>query len=184
MRHSTLQALGRDASEAPPVTCTKYSIISQSITDELEPVRDHQITVTDVGASSKRRGSGGYIRAFQFKQIGTDTANVVYYGEERRSYIGDDGISEAETRIDRGAPRSCLRRHLVDAVGAGPGSTTKSFQTSNDEHVERPMVNLTVHARGREHEINPCVVDCEGMSTDIRLGRDVLEGNYLFDVEL
>jgi hypothetical protein len=97
--------------------------------------------------------------------------------------IGDETTCEEVARSDAGEARSWINADLVDAIGAGPALTTKPFRTSNDERVVRPIVSLTVCVRGREHEIEPCVMDREGLSTDVRLGRDVLGGNYLIDVE-
>lgn len=149
-----------------------------------------QIESTPRNQQIRRKGVGRYVAHAVLEHRGlkdrgesqNPTAKPVLGATEMITLVGDDDAREVDARADAGAKRSCIDRDLAETIGVGPDLKSKKFRTSNGELVKRPIVELTVDVRGREHQVKPSIMDRSEMSTDFRLGRDILESNYRIDV--
>jgi len=99
---------------------------------------------------------------------------------ETVTVVGQRDDARVEARIDSGAPRTHIDVGLACSVGAGPLVGEGTFRGSNGS-AERLIVELEIQVRGTTHVVEASVADRSHLTTDVRLGRDVLE-DYLVDV--
>jgi hypothetical protein len=111
----------------------------------------------------------------------TDGDKPVLGATEPVTVVGQREAVKADARIDTGAPRTYVDLDLACTVGAGPLIKKGKFKGSVSAE-DRLIVGLEVEIRGEIHSTEASVADRSGLSTDVRLGRDILQ-NYLVDVE-
>lgn len=99
---------------------------------------------------------------------------------EAVTVLGQRDSARVEARIDTGAPRTHVDVGLACSVGAGPLVGEGTFRGSNGS-ADRLIVELELDVRGTTHVVEASVADRSHLTTDLRLGRDVLE-EYLVDV--
>jgi len=100
---------------------------------------------------------------------------------ETVTVVGQRDKTETEARVDTGAPRTYVDLELACAIGAGPLVKKGKFRGSVSSE-DRLIVSLNVELHERTHSIEASVADRSELSTDVRLGRDVLQ-QYLVDVD-
>jgi hypothetical protein len=111
----------------------------------------------------------------------TDEDKPVLGAIEPVTVVGQRDESEAEARVDTGAPRTYVDLDLACSVGAGPLIKKGKFRGTVSSE-DRLIVSLDINLRDTIHSIEASVADRSGLSTDVRLGRDILQ-NYFVDVE-
>lgn len=109
-----------------------------------------------------------------------DHGKPVLGSRETVTVTGQRDDARVEARIDSGAPRTHVDVGLACSVGAGPLVGEGTFRGSNGS-ADRLIVELEVEVRGTTHVVEASVADRSHLTTDVRLGRDILEG-YLVDV--
>jgi len=110
------------------------------------------------------------------------TAKPVLGAVETVTLFGAMESAEVDARIDTGAKRTCVGRSLAESIGILQPIDEAVFRSSKDDSDRREIIHLTVVVKGQEHEIKASVTDRSNFSTQLRLGRDVLQ-DYLVDVE-
>lgn len=113
------------------------------------------------------------------KRSRESTQTEVLGTTEHVTVIGENESCQVEARVDAGAGRSCIDEDLADRIGVGTKVTMGTFRSANGESEQRPIVELTVDIRGKKHHLEPSVTDRSELSTDFRLGRDVLKDYYI-----
>ena len=88
--------------------------------------------------------------------------------------LGQRDTARVEARVDTGAPRTHIDVGLACAVGAGPLVGEGTFRGSNGS-AERLIVELEIEVRGTTHVVEASIADRSHLTTDVRLGRDILE---------
>lgn len=110
------------------------------------------------------------------------TAKPVLGAVETVTVSGTADSIEVDARMDTGAGRACIDRSLAEEIGMPDPVGKKSFRSSTDDGDTRPIIGITLVINGHEHDVEASVTDRSRMSTDLRLGRGVLQ-DYLVDVE-
>ncbi|WP_459193184.1 hypothetical protein [Halosimplex sp. J119] len=87
---------------------------------------------------------------------------------------GLEGSTEVEAKFDTGAVRTAIDHKTAAEVGAGPVATSvKTKQASGSER--RPVVPVWIEVDGHHHLVEAGLSDREDMSTNVLVGRDVLD---------
>ena len=89
---------------------------------------------------------------------------------------GTRGYQSVEAKADTGASRTSIDMKLAAKIGAGPILDTTKVRTSNDkEGKSRPLVDIVIGVKGRQHTVTASVEDRSHMEYQMILGRDILQ---------
>jgi RimK family alpha-L-glutamate ligase len=89
---------------------------------------------------------------------------------------GTRGYQSVEAKADTGASRTSIDMKLAAKIGAGPILDTAKVRTGNDkEGRSRPLVDIVIGVKGRQHTVTASVEDRSHMEYQMILGRDILQ---------
>ena len=91
---------------------------------------------------------------------------------------------EATAKFDTGANRSCIDMSLAAKAQVGPiVGSARVFSGTNRRGVRRPIVMATIRVRGKKIELPVSVGDRSHSSAKVLIGRDIIKGKFIIDVE-
>ena len=105
---------------------------------------------------------------------------------EKIKLIGERKSREVEALFDTGATRTSIDEKLVDELGIEklPKKVRIKTKSSHKDYVVRDICKARLEVRGRKFQVEANVTDRSRMAYPVLIGRDVIHGNFIIDVEL
>lgn len=102
---------------------------------------------------------------------------------EKVTVKGPGGEEKVRAKVDTGADRTTIDRHLADRLKLGPATSKVTIKASaNGQRVQRPVVDAYVTVAGKTFKLKVGVADRSQMRFSIIVGRDILRsGDFLID---
>jgi hypothetical protein len=94
--------------------------------------------------------------------------------QEFVSIVGQFAEVQLNAKIDTGADRTSLDMDIAARVGAGPIVDTVVTHSASGSR-KRILARVKIQIRGKSYTVNAAVEDRSKMSSEVVIGRDILE---------
>lgn len=103
--------------------------------------------------------------------------------KEKVKVIGKKSV-ETIAKFDTGAKRSCIDIGIAGKARLGPiVGSTKVVSGTNKKGVRRPIVIATIKILNKKINLPVTIANRSHSSSKVLIGRDIIKGNFIIDVE-